>query len=106
MTSPTAQPPTLTCPKCQGAMRPYERNGVTIDQCADCRGIFLDRGELEALLGAVEAYEASPRTWQPESRSVGGGHGGGGHGGGHGSDDYGQRGKKRRGGFLGGFFDD
>jgi Zn-finger nucleic acid-binding protein len=37
----------LICPKCQGLMRTYERSGVTVDQCADCRGIFLDRGELE-----------------------------------------------------------
>jgi Zn-finger nucleic acid-binding protein len=31
-------------------MRTYERNGVLIDQCEECRGIFLDRGELEQLL--------------------------------------------------------
>jgi uncharacterized protein len=39
----------LICPKCQGLMRNYERSGVTVDQCSDCRGIFLDRGELEHL---------------------------------------------------------
>ena len=33
-------------------MRQYERSGVTIDQCGECRGIFLDRGELEKLLEA------------------------------------------------------
>ncbi|TDB82197.1 hypothetical protein E1091_18805, partial [Micromonospora fluostatini] len=37
----------LTCPKCHGEMRQYERSGVVIDQCGECRGIFLDRGELE-----------------------------------------------------------
>ena len=37
---------TLTCPKCHGPMRTYERSGVTVDQCTECRGIFLDRGEL------------------------------------------------------------
>jgi uncharacterized protein len=40
----------LICPKCQGEMRSYERNGILIDQCQECRGIFLDRGELERLL--------------------------------------------------------
>jgi Zn-finger nucleic acid-binding protein len=49
--TPTA---TLVCPKCQGAMRSYERNGVTIDQCQECRGVFLDRGELERLIAAEE----------------------------------------------------
>ena len=31
---------TLTCPKCAGSMRTYERNKITIDQCTECRGIF------------------------------------------------------------------
>ncbi len=42
----------MTCPKCRGEMRVYERSGVTIDQCTECRGIFLDRGELEKLFDA------------------------------------------------------
>jgi Zn-finger nucleic acid-binding protein len=37
-------------------MRSYERNGVTVDQCADCRGIFLDRGELERLIDAESSH--------------------------------------------------
>ncbi|MEY4171210.1 MAG: hypothetical protein RLZ94_2283, partial [Actinomycetota bacterium] len=43
---------TLTCPKCHGEMRSYERSGVHVDQCTECRGIFLDRGELERLVDA------------------------------------------------------
>ena len=53
----------LTCPKCHGAMRTYERNGVHVDQCTDCRGIFLDRGELDRLIDAENAWhgdEAPP----------------------------------------------
>jgi len=46
----------LVCPKCQGVMRSYERSGVTVDQCSECRGIFLDRGELERLIEAEGAY--------------------------------------------------
>ncbi len=46
----------LTCPKCHGAMRTYERNGVHVDQCTDCRGIFLDRGELDRLIDAENAW--------------------------------------------------
>jgi uncharacterized protein len=37
-------------------MRSYERNGITIDQCANCGGINLDRGELEKLIDAEAAY--------------------------------------------------
>jgi uncharacterized protein len=47
----------LVCPKCQGLMRTYERSGVTLDQCADCRGIFLDRGELEHLVDAEQGWQ-------------------------------------------------
>jgi Zn-finger nucleic acid-binding protein len=46
----------LTCPKCHGTMRTYERNGVHVDQCTDCRGIFLDRGELDRLIDAETAW--------------------------------------------------
>jgi hypothetical protein len=51
----------LTCPKCRGELRSYERNGIVVDQCDGCRGIFLDRGELEALLDAEASYYATGR---------------------------------------------
>jgi Zn-finger nucleic acid-binding protein len=50
----------LVCPKCGSDMRAYERNGVTIDQCTGCRGIFLDRGELEKLTDAEASYYGTP----------------------------------------------
>ena len=37
-------------------MRTHERNGVTIEQCTKCHGIFLDRGELEQLIGAESSF--------------------------------------------------
>lgn len=37
-------------------MRSYERNGVTVDQCTECRGIFLDRGELDRLIDAESSH--------------------------------------------------
>jgi Zn-finger nucleic acid-binding protein len=49
----------LICPKCQGNMRTYERSGVTVDQCGECRGIFLDRGELERLVDAEKGWQSS-----------------------------------------------
>ncbi len=56
----------MTCPKCGAAMRTYERNGVHVDQCESCRGIFLDLGELEALIRATQPAPGEPR--QPERR--------------------------------------
>lgn len=37
-------------------MRTHKRNGVTIEQCRKCHGIFLDRGELEQLIGAESSF--------------------------------------------------
>jgi uncharacterized protein len=50
---------TLICPKCHDTMKSYERNGVTLEQCNECRGIFLDRGELEHLVAAEARYNAA-----------------------------------------------
>ena len=33
-------------------MRTHARNGVLIDQCRDCHGLFLDAGEFERLMAA------------------------------------------------------
>jgi Zn-finger nucleic acid-binding protein len=51
--------PDLNCPKCLVPMRDIERNGVTIERCNECGGIFLDRGELEHLTQAENAYAVS-----------------------------------------------
>jgi Zn-finger nucleic acid-binding protein len=59
----------LTCPKCHGSMRTYERNGVHVDQCADCRGIFLDRGELDQLIDAENAWHGGTPQSQQSTRS-------------------------------------
>jgi Zn-finger nucleic acid-binding protein len=40
-------------------MRQYERSGVHVDQCSECRGIFLDRGELEKLIDAETAFHSA-----------------------------------------------
>jgi uncharacterized protein len=55
----------LTCPKCQSPMRSYERSGVTVDQCTGCRGVFLDRGELERLVDAEGTYYERAALGEP-----------------------------------------
>jgi Zn-finger nucleic acid-binding protein len=56
----------MTCPKCRGEMRQYERSGVTVDQCLECRGIFLDRGELEKLVDAENAWRGGRAPGAPQ----------------------------------------
>ncbi len=46
----------MVCPKCSGEMQTVQRNGVTIEQCRKCHGIFLDRGEFEQLLGRETSF--------------------------------------------------
>lgn len=50
----------MLCPKCAGLMKTYERNGVHLEQCDTCRGIFLDFGELESLTQMENRYAAAP----------------------------------------------
>ena len=49
----------MICPKCQNTMRTVDRQSIHIEQCDGCRGIFLDRGELETILNAEQQYMAS-----------------------------------------------
>ncbi|MCB5182747.1 TFIIB-type zinc ribbon-containing protein [Streptomyces antimicrobicus] len=46
----------MQCPKCHAVMHTYNRSGVQIEQCSNCRGIFLDYGELEALTRLEAQY--------------------------------------------------
>lgn len=38
------------CPKCSTEMSKITRHGVTIDKCMKCKGLWLDKGEMEKLL--------------------------------------------------------
>ena len=40
----------LPCPKCLEPMATVERSGVHLEICPECKGLFLDRGELDRLL--------------------------------------------------------
>jgi Zn-finger nucleic acid-binding protein len=97
-----------------------DRQGIEIDYCPKCRGVWLDRGELDKIIERSAAYEAGspspqaipepPRTAPGYGQPWDGSHSGergGGHGGGHGWSKHGGGGHGgRRRGFLGGLFDD
>ena len=51
----------MTCPKCNSPMRTHRRNGVTIEQCTKCHGMFLDAGEFEQLLSAERSFLGGKR---------------------------------------------
>ena len=40
----------MKCPNCDETLVMADRNGVEIDYCPKCRGVWLDRGELDKIL--------------------------------------------------------
>ena len=54
--------PLLMCPNDNAPMQTLERSGVQFDMCPTCRGVWLDRGELEKLMEAAtsDARAAAP----------------------------------------------
>jgi uncharacterized protein len=45
----------VNCPRCSHTvLDERERNGVVVDVCPQCRGVWLDRGELEKMLGSAK----------------------------------------------------
>lgn len=59
----------LRCPVCQSSFREVLKEGILIDVCTQCRGVWLDRGELEKLLSLArsddDAYEAQRQAPPP-----------------------------------------
>ena len=40
----------MNCPKCNVLLQMSQRQGVEIDYCPQCRGVWLDRGELDKII--------------------------------------------------------
>ena len=47
----------MRCPLDDTSMREVPRRGVKIDVCPECRGVWLDAGEMERLLDRAEEWE-------------------------------------------------
>ena len=98
----------MLCPACKDTtLAMTERQGIEIDYCPNCRGIWLDRGELDRLIERAER-EAAPAMSPPpppSSSPLGGvrapgpapGHGGA-YGGYREGGEGGERGRYREGG--------
>lgn len=50
--------PLLLCPNCNASMQNVARSGVELDICSQCRGVWLDRGELEKLMEGARQERA------------------------------------------------
>lgn len=58
----------MNCPVCDGRLRAVEKYGVEIDVCPDCKGIWLDRGELEKIVQMVAQGGPEPLSGGPAPR--------------------------------------
>jgi len=54
----------MKCPACQVELKMAERQGVEIDYCPQCRGVWLDRGELDKII------ERSEQAQSPQDRPL------------------------------------
>ena len=85
----------MQCPVCKSVnLTMSDRQGVEIDYCPECRGVWLDRGELDKI---IERSDTAPER--------GGYDDGGARQRSSGAQDRGQHGKRRKEGFLGDLFD-
>ena len=86
----------MKCPVCKEVnLVMSDRQGVEIDYGPECRGVWLDRGELDKII----ERSAAPA---PQAQQHSGGHGG--HSG-HGKPDHDYHHKKKKGSLLGELFD-
>jgi len=55
----------MNCPVCNLALTMTDRQGVEIDYCPKCRGVWLDRGELDKIIersaGGEQRYSTDTR---------------------------------------------
>jgi Zn-finger nucleic acid-binding protein len=108
--------PLLMCPNCNASMSEVKRSDVAFDMCPTCRGVWLDRGELEKIIAGAKddraAFEQDRRQFydnpdeyrrqhpqRPKTPQQG--YGERGEQGERGERDYDQQqqGRRRRGGF-------
>lgn len=53
----------MKCPNCNVSLVMSDRSGIEIDYCPDCRGVWLDRGELDKI---IERSSPTVQNVQPE----------------------------------------
>ena len=60
----------LNCPVCDNVrMREVEKENVMIDVCPDCKGVWLDRGELEKITqGLREDQKSYTQSYEKDDR--------------------------------------
>ena len=59
----------MPCPVCSVPLTLSERQGIEIDYCPQCRGVWLDRGELDKIIERSGMNAAPPPQAYPSAPS-------------------------------------
>jgi uncharacterized protein len=55
----------MRCPNCDEDLKMADRQGIEIDYCPKCRGVWLDRGELDKIIERSAEFAPQPsRAYQ------------------------------------------
>lgn len=85
----------MKCPSCNETLVMTERQGVEIDYCPKCRGVWLDKGELDKIIERAAGEQQGntskgKKQWDDDDDD---------------DNDLNRKGGRRKGGFLGDLFD-
>ena len=59
----------MRCPKCETDLMISDRQGIEIDFCPQCRGVWLDRGELDKIIERGARYvDDDEERWRSSER--------------------------------------
>ncbi|SFH34833.1 TFIIB-type zinc ribbon-containing protein [Pedobacter insulae] len=61
----------MKCPSCNETLLMTEKRGVEIDYCPNCRGIWLDRGELEKIMDNTADHYSRKDNYEKDYKSYG-----------------------------------
>ena len=56
----------MKCPACDVTLVMADRQGIEIDYCPQCRGVWLDRGELDKIIERTANLAPPPQAAQPQ----------------------------------------
>lgn len=62
----------MKCPHCNETLLMSERHNIQIDYCPACRGIWLDKGELDKMLEYAAVKTEATSTYKSEMYDAGG----------------------------------
>ncbi|MDB5192428.1 MAG: hypothetical protein JWQ96_1991 [Segetibacter sp.] len=85
----------MKCPNCDATLVMSEKQGVEIDYCPNCRGLWLDKGELEKIMERTSTHYSNRDNYENDYKKY--------H---YGDDDYQKKPHQhKKKSFLNDFFD-